>query len=168
MTTDADPILLRYALSLGKLQANLMSLNVSLRAVLAKAKPRQDAVWAYDVALLQVGDSIPEDAFSDWAHLKELLDEYNSLPETAEADAIDVKPVIDVRHALAHGRVLKKNFEDPFTIIKFSKKPNNGKVVVTYKATMDDAWFRAQIGTVMEAIHKVGRVTARLGVRLPP
>lgn len=153
-----------HVLLLGKLSANIHSLEAILRAYLLSVGQREnaDAVPRHSYFNLAVGDEITEDEFSNFDTLGDLVDKYNRHIGARDQSLVVDRSVVEVRDILAHGRVAGDR-EDTATlrIVKFAK-PKGGKARVVASALMDDDWFGERIQLVLDQILKVGIAYKRL------
>lgn len=147
-----------HVLLLGKLTANLHSLEAILRVYLLAIGQREHGkpVPKHSYFDLAVDDVVDEDEFSNFDPLSALIDKYNRDVMLRDKSLVVDRSVVDVRDLLAHGRVAGDR-EDTSTlrIVKF-EKPKLGKARVDASALMDDAWFGEHIKHVFEQILKVG------------
>jgi hypothetical protein len=138
-----------YALALGKLVGNLMSLETLLRSAIHAAT---GAAPTRALDTFNVGDQVPADALTNYNALGQNIDAYNAFAPIP--DWIDKQAIVDVRDAIAHGRVMTTDPTVPLTLAKFSRPDGAGMVTVTTKLTLDAAWFSSQMTLVRDAIEK--------------
>ena len=151
-----------YHDSVGKLIANLQSLEFLLRAFLATIYDTDSNGLIpgmpknmYD---LQVGDMVPINYLTNYYHLGQIIDKYNEYLKPKDVSfLIDRDSIVGLRDALAHGRVSGVSPHPPLRIIKFDKpdKQNIGQVKVVFSDTMDKEWFSSKIHFVYEAMMRV-------------
>jgi hypothetical protein len=148
--TDNPPD--RYPLLLGKLLANITSLEFAIRAVLyhQMVRPDQRVPVATRFTSLKEGEEIEESPLTSWDSLGQLIAEYNRL-NPASAIPADLK---DVRDAFAHGRILADNPTMPLTLVRFSR-PVAGKVRVEKVETLTEEWLGRQIKLSYEVTLRV-------------
>jgi len=153
-------VLDEHSKNLGKIVANLQSLEFSLRVFLLEADGTRSNV---DYSRLNVGDQIAEDAFTNWDQLSDLIRKYNERVMSIDSSMCIDHSIVEIRHALAHGRVSAYSPEEPMHLLKFSE-PKNKHVEVTYNAEMNATWFGEQIKRVLDAIIKVVDACKKLGM----
>jgi len=144
-----------HVVSLGKLVANLHSLECLLRAyLLAIAQKSGSTRIGPDYWNLNAGDSVAEDEFTNYDTLGTLIVKFNADVSTRDASlALDSK-VVDIRDLIAHGRVASANADlSELKIVKFGP-PRNGVAIVSDCAVMNDAWFRKCINLVVEQVQR--------------
>lgn len=137
-----------YSTGLGRLVTNLMSLEVMLRAHLARS------VGAGFPAFftLKAGDEVPLNPMTDYRSLGKLIDAYNASVSAGYRLAKD--DIVGLRDAVAHGRTVSPEKGGLIQLVKFS--PPHGKTVrVEFAATLDEAWFTRQIVFVCNEYEKV-------------
>lgn len=143
-----------YPAALGKLIANISTLELSLRIVLylSEVPVERRLPVSSQLATLSRGDELEESRLTSWEGLGELIAEYsakfptNSLP----------KDIVDVRNAFAHGRILSSAESSELRLIKFNR-PRGGRVSVEFSQTLSLRWINEQIHRVYEAASSVGR-----------
>ncbi len=152
-----------HVVQLGKLVGNLQSLEALLRLYLRKisektsaAKPTGSSYWD-----LSIGDTVPEDEFSNFDSLGALVAKFNTDITARDPELLPDPSVVEVRDLIAHGRVAGSATDTAtLRIVKFSK-PSLGRVTVVASALMDDAWFQVNIDLVFKQIEKVGLALER-------
>src|ERR1017187_7698204 len=117
-----------YALALGKLLANLTTLEFALRVVLHHMDDAPDLLPKDAFKSLKVGDELPASWITSWDSLGNLIDAYNEKHNDAPEQQIPVQ-VKDLRDAFAHGRMLAYEPESNIVLHRFSK-PRDGRVTV--------------------------------------
>lgn len=147
----------QYVEHLGRLSANLHSLELWLRAFLFTAEGH--AKPGVDLRTVKVGDTFLENAMTDYASLGELIKRYNKLADSKIAVSKD--DIVSLRDSLAHGRVHSNTWQPPFKLVTFAK-PKDGKVTVTSVENLDAAWLEAKRKMIEDAIKKVGTAVAML------
>ncbi len=158
-----------HAYWLGKLIANLHSLEFSLRAFLTNAQERERYANSPTLSELidaRAGQAVALSPLTDFDDLGRLIDRYNAQVQRVATElVINGQRVVDLRNALAHGRVLAIDLEHPFPLplIKFSKpetrKSVDVKVVWTEKLTAD--WFAAQTSLIAGEIQTVSNASGK-------
>lgn len=102
----------------------------------------------------ELGDTLPEDAFTNHDSLAGLVAKFNQVAEGTDGlSPIDLA-VVELRDALAHGRIAYLEDGAPARLLKLSK-PTNGSVSVTFSAVMNRDWFFSQIGLVAHQHDKI-------------
>src|SRR5438094_506073 len=90
----------RHAYNLGAVVGNLMSLEVLLRAAVAKLGAGE---WSGpDLEKLAVGQRVPVNSMTSYDALGKIIDKYNSL--VTAPHRIDRDRLVALRDAIAHGR----------------------------------------------------------------
>jgi hypothetical protein len=146
-----------YTLALGKIVVNLHSLEFALRMFLwNQESPHGPSNWKTKVPQLQVGQSVPVNAFTNYDSLKELIEKFNVVVQKIDPSLCVDLGVVSLRDALAHGRVSAQVPQPPMQLIKFSK-PSNGLVTVTYAEYMDEQWLQSHVTRVRSEIAKVAK-----------
>jgi len=155
----------KYALGLGGLIANLLSLEYMLRIYLADEQLGDDFGVKFPqykrLHALRVGEKVPRNAFTEWDDLSDLILEYNKCVVKPEL-TVDFS-IVNLRHALVHGRVSSPELESHNSLIKFSrpdKKDTHVFVECNYSLTND--WFREQTKRVFEEMMKVTRASTHI------
>jgi hypothetical protein len=152
----------QYPLQLGKLLANIATLEMALRAVLYQQEAGDSArrPVAKGLTGLRVGQVLEESALTSWDSLRELIARYNKRnPDAAIADGI-----CDLRDAFAHGRILTDDPASHLRLIRFSH-PKDGSVTVEMAETLSPEWLGQQIHRVHDAVQIVHQ---RLRAADPP
>lgn len=145
-----------HAIHLGKLLGNLQSLEALLRGYLrnieAKHAPNlgQKLYWS-----LNVGDVVPEDAFTNYDTLGALISRFNADISRRDKSLTIDPSVVETRDLLAHGRVAADN-PDPalLRIVKFDRL-RDGKVAVVASALMSEAWFAERNTLVLAQMENI-------------
>ena len=121
---------------LGKLLANLQSLEFLLRAFLNRLPGARPIGLPYgtDIYSSPVGSELPENDITSYDSLSELLTKVNEEMKRRGAPGID-KKLVDLRDALADGRVSAALPDENMRLLKFDK-PQNGKVRVVFNEVM--------------------------------
>lgn len=92
-------------------------------------------------------------AFTNKDDLNQTLEKYNKrAPINCR---IDLKPIVALRDALAHGRIFGFGSMEHLRLLKFNRKPNNGKVAVELAVDMTDEWFQGNTRILNDAIGKI-------------
>ena len=63
---------------------------------------------------------------------------------------------MNLRDTLAHGRMFGYGSMKSLRLLKFSRKPKNGKVLVELALDMTDEWFLENIRILDQALGKIG------------
>lgn len=145
---------------LGRLVANLLSLELSLRLFLLKVDG-DDFVDANPHAA-SVGEWVNVNALTDFRPLSQILKRYNELAESDGASSISSEIVV-LRNAIAHGRLGAVSGEDSFRLIKYGQ-PDGGRVPVEFNQECSEQWFKEENGLLRDAINKVNQ---RMNHRFP-
>lgn len=146
-----------HAKKLGRLIANLNSLEFILRALLQNlptAKPL-DLPNGKDIYSFPVGTELAESEITNYDTLEKLIEKFNAFANQRGFIEID-KRIIEIRNALAHGRVSSPTISDNQRLVKFSR-PVNGKVKITFNEVLSRNWFEANIKLVYDAIIIVNK-----------
>lgn len=151
-----------HACNIGKIVSNLQSLEFVLRAFLLEALGASNKV---NYQHLNIGDLIPEDAFTNWDTMAQLIKKYNSRVLPIDHSLAIDESIVVLRDALAHGRISAASSSGPSYLLKFSN-PQNQLVKVEFAALMDKAWFKAQVGLTHEQVVKVLKAGKRLGMSM--
>lgn len=134
-----------YSAALGKVIANLSSLESLLRVVL-QTTSEAPAPWLPPgklITQLIAGDVVPLNYFTSWDYLTSLIEKYNT-SESARGIAPLIDPEIaNLRNALVHGRILSDSVGGPLMLIRFAR-PVTGRVVVEYAQPLTIAWLVEQ------------------------
>lgn len=146
-----------HALLLGKLIGNLHSLETLLRVFLNNknlaASPGIPMGKSH--FQLQVGDFVPENAFTNFDSFGALVSKYNNAISQKNVTLRVDDRVVRIRDLLAHGRVSADSIDaSRLAIIKF-EKPTKGHVRVSDSALMTEWWFQEHIDLVRAQIEKV-------------
>ena len=144
-----------HALRLGKLLANLQSLELVIRLFLQRDKPLGvppgTNLFAYPV-----GAVIPLNEITSYDGLGRLIRRYNREMNPLGKPTID-ETIVDLRDALAHGRVSSEaTGPEQLRLVKFSE-PKNNNVTVMFNEPLTEEWFTIQIRRVVAALMDVHR-----------
>lgn len=145
-----------YAKALGKLIANLQGLEYMLRCYLYMASDGKHDPFPYGKALdaYEIGDIVPENAFSCYDSLKELVVRYNN--RLANSPQFQIDPgVVELRDALAHGRIASDTLEGDYVLVKTGKGSKKGSLLVTHRQTLTAKWLEEQTKFVAAEVKKV-------------
>lgn len=145
---------------LGRLVANLLSLESSLRLFLLKVDG--DDFVDLNPHAAPVGEWLNLTALTDFRPLSHVVDRYNKLAEIDGESVIESK-IVELRNAIAHGRLGAVDGEDCFRLIKYGS-PEDGKVRVEFNQECSEQWFKEVNGLVREAII---RVNHHMSTRFP-
>lgn len=147
-----------HALWLGKLLANLLSLELMLRASLheVESHPHSSLESGVDMNAWRVGQEVPLNALTDFDTLGKLVRRYNAQVAKQNRGLVVDKQVVELRDLLVHGRISSPDIDRPFHILKFTQPAaDDDFVTVTNSEVMDHAWFRAKIVFVASQIDRV-------------
>jgi len=150
-----------HVMYLGKVIGNLHSLEIALRAFLDRLNPASSPHLPAGKSYyqLQIGDSVPENAFTNFDTLGDLVDKYNAAMRQKNPDLLVDCSVVQLRDLMAHGRVsADAPDETRLAIIKFAR-PHNGSVRVTDCALMTEQWFQGRIDFVRAQLEKVAQAS---------
>jgi len=148
-----------HALGLGRLIANLQSLELMLRAYLALTSDDEEADGRRLIGK-GVGDKVPEDPFTDYDSLRQVIRRYNA--KVADPELSVSEDVVEIRDALAHGRISAWSPEFPLQLLTFAK-PQDATVEITQLVTLTEEWFAEQRRHVFAQAQKVERARRQLG-----
>lgn len=148
--------LLEYATALGKIVANLQSLEFTLRAFLYQRgdPPHQPLAAGADLYDLRVGDAAPENALTSYDSLGQLVDRYNRVVNDPQL-ALD-RSVVELRDALAHGRVSAPLEATNLSLLKF-ERPKAGRARVVYCQELTPQWLSDQVKRTVGELRKVAK-----------
>ena len=142
-----------HALSLGKLVGNLLSLEMGARMVIVKLDQRVAEQVKTQLPQVKSGNMVEFNAFTNGDNLAQTLEKYN---KWAPLDCrIDISPIVNLRDTLAHGRMFGYGSMKSLRLLKFSRKPKNGKVLVELALDMTDEWFLENIRILEQALGKI-------------
>ena len=148
-----------HGLLLGALIGNLHSLETLLRTFLNNKNPASSLSVPMGKShfQLQVGDIVPESAFTNFDSLGALVRKYNAAMSQKNATLLVDDRVVRIRDLLAHGRV-SADLTDAsrLAIIKFDK-PTKSYVRVSDSALMTEHWFQEHIDLVRAQFEKVAQ-----------
>jgi len=142
-----------HALRLGKLLANLQTLEFLLRMYLQQL-PNARPVGipeGEDIYLSAVGSELPESEITSFDSLGQLINKHNQWAKTQEETEID-RSLVEVRDALAHGRVSAPNPDESLRLLKFNR-PVGGRVRVVFNEILSEEYLNRQIKHVNSAIQ---------------
>jgi hypothetical protein len=146
-----------YATKLGKLVANLISLELVLRAYFI-ARPGAAGTGlpaGVDVFELPEGYELVESDLTSWASLGGLVQRFNADAVSHGEPPID-SAIVDLRDAIAHGRISASAPRgSPMRLLKFDR-PRDGKVRITLNVALTADWFSDQTRRVAAAITAIG------------
>ena len=150
-----------YLLTLGKLVANLHSLEFALRAFLLKNFESREP--KADLKTINAGDEVPLNSFTNYAPLGRIIDQYNEVVQPYYPDYCVDKVVVEIRDMIAHGRVSGLTPNPPFQLVKFSKPNKNGMVPVEHVVIVDLHWLSSNVNLVLDQIRKVITASNQFG-----
>ena len=145
-----------FANLVGGLTQNLLALEFFLRAFLYSIAypPHTPLPEGTSLESLQVGDQLPENAFTDYSTLGELIDRYNNHIQNVDSKFSVSRSIVALRDRLAHGRVSSTTLGGIPTLLKFSK-PEENSTKVTDSIAMTSDWFNHESALVLEAIRTI-------------
>jgi len=155
--------------NIGKIVANLQSLEFALRLILDELQGIHGAGKGtqIDFMKLTVGEWVPENYFTNYDTLNQLIQKVNSeLHSHGLSERVD-DSLVELRDALAHGRVLALNPDGPYRILKFSKT-RDGNVQVTVSVDITPDWLSQQIKRTANELQKVVRLGQALSLKCFP
>jgi hypothetical protein len=153
---------------LGKLLANLHSLELTLRIFLAKANGQMEG--EQNCTFPEPGTkSVWESFLTNWDSLRQLIDKFNGTLSPAEFPKYRLDPsIVQARDAIAHGRLCAKVPEFPLTLWRFGKPNESGTVSVEQITELTSAWFREQGNSAYEQMRRVVSCAKARDYRLFP
>jgi len=143
-----------YVVRLGKLVANLHSLEYLLRMFLYSRidQPHTPFPPGESLEIYKIGNRVPLNAISSFDTLNQLIVRYNNHVDSAHKVGIWV---VDLRDALAHGRVASDTPFGPYTLVKANKPDNSKLVEITYSQVLTLEWLKIQVHGVRDEMLKV-------------
>lgn len=152
-----------HAKNLGKLVANMQSLEFALRAFLVNNEIASGVSFPQSANLgeMKEGDIVPENAFTNYDTLEKLVKKYNNNPKILSAGLTIDETLVYIRDAIAHGRVSAPTPSSSLRLLKFDK-PKNNQVKVTFSVLVTKEWFAEQIKRVYNAVLKVNEANDKL------
>lgn len=159
-----------YPIKLGKLKANLLSLELRIRhfLLICDLSSEKSTKYLLGASKWEIGQELNVDSFTNYDKLGELIDKYNekilSLGSSLEIGNKDA--LIKLRDALAHGRVFAYKGAPPLYLIKFNK-PKNGKTKVEFMSVMSWNWFNEQIRLTKNEYNKVEKACRIISAKKP-
>ena len=144
----------RYATLLGKVIANLQSLEFVLRAYLHEHVDRREIRLppGFDLGSAGVGAEVVESSLTDYSSLGEVMRRYNQV--ISDPDLRVALDLVDPRDALAHGRVSANSPASHFVLLKFDKS-QRGKTRITLSQELSEEWLSIQVARVGSELSKV-------------
>ena len=137
-----------HLLGLGKIVANLQTLEILLRIFLCDATGQ---TFTHPKAS---DTSLPESYLTNYDTLGKLIDDYNAtLGVSEEMFQVD-RRVVSVRDALAHGRLMAAADFFPLTLYRFAK-PANGAVSLLSSETLTECWFASQSALIRSHLKRI-------------
>ena len=145
-----------YIEAVGKIIVNLQSLEFLLRAFLYnnQNQPHNPIQPGGDFYNFQIGDVVPENAFTSYDSLGQLIARYNNHIKQTNSDLQVDGTIVELRDAFAHGRISDPDTDDIFSLVKFSR-PQQGQITVTYLARMTREWLTRENLRVITELEKV-------------
>jgi hypothetical protein len=156
-----------HALAVGKLVANLQSLEFLIREYLyAKADPPHTPLpVGTDLSLLLPRTKVPINALTDYSSLAHLIARFNASIAPLDPSLVLDPTIVEIRDALAHGRISAPVTSPHLGILKFSRPTKaSTSVSVTVAAEMDDAWFKTQLSRVLAELKKAAKAAGVTGI----
>ena len=134
---------------LGRVEGNLQSLELCLRAFVVEANGE---TWE----LPQAGaTSVPENHMTNWDTLETLIRKYDSKLTSPQSQLYSVDPrIVQVRDALAHGRLCAMAPEFPLTLWRFGK-PRRGMVPIEQVVKLSTQWLDVQRTLILDQMARV-------------
>lgn len=154
---------MEYFEGLGKIVANLQSLEFVLRSFLlnseiATGRSFPESKKLYD---MNVDDTVSLNAFTNYDTLRQLISKYNNHPKISSENLTVDESLVEIRDALAHGRVSAPVPSPDLRLLKFDK-PQNNQVKVTFSVVITKEWFDEQRERVCSAVLKVNEANNKL------
>lgn len=147
-----------YLLLLGKIIANLNSLEFAARAVLAKYNENKEP--QFDHATIIPGAHVPENSYTNYDSLGQVITKFNSIVDPKYC--LD-SAIVELRDMIAHGRIASKSPTlFPMELIKYGRSDSKGIPVETV-ATMNRDWLILKVKLVHDQIIKVVKASKDLG-----
>jgi hypothetical protein len=150
-----------YLLTLGKLVANLHSLEFALRAFLLKNFESHEP--AVDLESVVAGDEVALNSFTNYDPLNRVIVRYNEVVRPIYPNCCVDETVVEVRDMIAHGRIAGKDPKPPFELIKFGKPNKMDMVPVEHVVIVDLHWLSSNVKLVLDQIRKVIKASNQLG-----
>jgi len=163
----------KYALGLGRLIGNLLSLEYMLRIYLVDEELGGDFERKFPqygrLHELQVGEKMPRNAFTEWDDLSDLIQEYNRRVRNVSLQELVIDcSVVNLRHALVHGRVSSHTFEGPPSLLKFTKPTKeDDHVFVECNYSLTSDWISEQTKKVFGEMMKVAHAKPHIFEKMP-
>ena len=155
-----------YSLNMGKLVANMQSLEFILRGFLHNREIAKgitpDAKINYNN--MRKGNIVPNNAFTNCDTLRDLIHKYNTTPEITSANLAIDETLVDIRDAIAHGRISSDDITAPMHLLKF-KKPKGDQVEVSFSELMTKEWLKKQVNRFRDAVITVNTGNEQYGNR---
>ena len=143
----------RHALNLGKLLANLQSIEMGARMAIVKLDKRAADQEQSQLPQLKAGDMVELNALTNGDDLRQTLEKYNKM---AALDCrMEIEPIVNLRDALAHGRAFGFGPVKPLRLLKFSRKAKGDKVLIELALDMTDEWFHKSVNILDQALEKI-------------
>jgi hypothetical protein len=136
------------ALGLGKIQANLLTLEHLIRCFLALLEGRSSVTDFPHVGA--VGERVPTTAITDFRPLGTLVRKFNA---DAPARLLSAE-LVEIRDLIAHGRLGNLQEGEGFRLLKYSP-PEGEHVIVTANVEVTKEWLESQNTLVRVAIQSV-------------
>jgi hypothetical protein len=158
MTAPSSEENSHYALALGKLFGNLISLDAALRAALDVAYPSLPGPLhnGRPLTTLNVGDQAAENWITKRCYLSDLVTAYNELQgERGRPERKIDAAVVDLRNALAHGFVTAAVPGGILTLMKFGRGSAPRSLEVTEKVELTPEWMADQLARVRDVFFSV-------------
>jgi len=155
--------------NIGKIVANLLSLEVALRLILDELQSIHGAGKRMQIDFMKLtkGEWVPEIYFTNYDTLNQLTRKVNSeLHSRGLSERVD-ESLVELRDTLAQGRVLALNPDGHYRVLKFSK-PKDSKVQVTVSVDITPDWLSQQINRTENELQKVVRLGQTLGLKCFP
>jgi hypothetical protein len=140
-----------HLIGLGKLVANLQSLEMFLRLFLA-GDSKENVIFP------SAGDTlVPETFLTNFDSLGELVRKYNKALTGSEFSQYSLEPsIVQTRDMLAHGRLSGETPQlFPLTLWKFGRSDKAGNIRVEQSVTLSSDWFDSQRQSALDGINRV-------------
>ena len=154
-----------YARLLGRLVANLHSLEFALRVFLLQYHCTREP--SVDIRNLAQGEKVGINSFTSYESLRDLIRRFNKVIVAEGLETRLDSSIVNTRDLLAHGRVYHETMDAPARLLKFGP-PSANEVLVEQATLLDEAWLTAEtkragslVGTVMDASRDLGQESLR-------
>ena len=145
-----------YLELIGKLIANLWSLETALRFFLIKRLKEEEGF--NKIRKVSIGDTLDATHFTNYDSLGKLIERYNKF-STSEENKLNKEKLLLIRDVLAHGRILIDDMEDieSWCLVKFSEVKED-QVTVENKVFIngdEGKWLKESIKYTSDELLKI-------------